>query len=80
VNQLAAAHEFSLIHNGDSILVSADEGASDVLIKAVQDNKSQKPTMPDIRLKRLVTDKNTHKKSYVDIRMKMNSFGKYTSV
>ncbi len=76
MNQLAAAHEFSLIQNGDHILITADELSEDVK----NTNKDQKPkSCPDIRLKKLITSGKNGKKSQVEIHIKMNSFGKYTT-
>jgi ATP-dependent Clp protease ATP-binding subunit ClpA len=87
VNQIAAAHEYNLINKGSHILITADLPPSqqeeiDFIKKNELDLKSEndKPNSNyyDIRLKKVVNDKN--KLSYEDINLKMNSVGKYYAV
>ena len=80
VNQLAVAHEYSLIQNGSHILITAELPPSqnqDVTLKATEksDQKAPKSKNFDIRIKKKVQVDN--KTVYEDINLKMNSMGKY---
>lgn len=71
VNQLAAAHELNLIENGSHILITADDND-------FNDKKTAKNF--DIRLKKITYDKSNSTKQTIDINLKMNSIGKYTTI
>jgi hypothetical protein len=82
VNQIAVAHEYGLIENGSHILISADlpPNQQDELeiMKREDENKSRpKSAVYDIRLRKVVKIKENDVK-YVDLDLKLNSFGKYT--
>jgi ATP-dependent Clp protease ATP-binding subunit ClpA len=80
VNQIAAAHENCLIEKGSNILITADLNQSDETDHFYEDlnNKKKEETVnkySDIRLKRKIANN-----VYEDIKLKMNSFGKYVLI
>lgn len=82
VNQLAVAHEYELIENGAHILITADLPQSeqeyeDLKIKEKQETVKNASQIYDIRLKKIVYENKNKKKTYQDINLRMNMFGKY---
>ena len=80
VNQIAVAHENCLIEKGSNILITADLNQSDETDHFYEDlnNKKKEETVnkySDIRLKRKIANN-----VYEDIKLKMNSFGKYVLI
>ena len=80
VNQIAEAHENCLIEKGSNILITADLNQSDETDHFYEDlnNKKKEETVnkySDIRLKRKIANN-----VYEDIKLKMNSFGKYVLI
>ena len=85
VNQIAAAHEYSLIEKGSHILITADANHSDEFnLKKEDDETCNKPKdenkhsnkYSDIRLKKIIK-KDDKILNYEDINLKMNALGKY---
>jgi ATP-dependent Clp protease ATP-binding subunit ClpB len=83
VNQLAAAHESNLIENGSHILITADLDSEDTNLSKVMDknnnNVDKKVIGYDIRLKKIIQDRKMNSKQIIDLNIKMNSLGKYTT-
>lgn len=82
VNQIAVAHEYGLIENGSHILISADlppnqQDELEIMKREDEKNSRPKPAVYDIRLRKVVKIKENDVK-YVDLDLKLNSFGKYT--
>ena len=82
VNQIAVAHEYELIEKGSEILITAElppeqESETNVMKEELVDleNESKLSKSYDIRLKKVVREKNHIK--YENINLKMNSLGKY---
>ena len=80
VNQIAMAHEYNLIGKGSHILITADlppnqEDELDMVKKEANDKKKKTKSVHDIRLKKII--KNKQKVEYEDIDLRMNSSGKY---
>ena len=80
VNQIAAAHENCLIEKGSNILITADLNQSDETDHFYEhlNNKNKEETVnkySDIRLKRKIANN-----VYEDIKLKMNSLGKYVLI
>ena len=80
VNQIAAAQENCLIEKGSNILITADLNQSDETDHFYEDlnNKKKEETVnkySDIRLKRKIANN-----VYEDIKLKMNSLGKYVLI
>ncbi len=82
VNQIAAAHEYSLIEKGSHILITADVIHSDEFNLTKEEENTNKPKEKnkseylDIRIKKLIK-KDNELMGYEDINLKMNSLGKY---
>lgn len=80
VNQIAAAHENSLIVKGSHILITADLNQSLDDFNVIKEDDFKKKDLcgkySDIRLKKVT--KNKEKQIiYEDINLKMNALGKY---
>ncbi len=84
VNQLAVADEYGLIENGSHILITADlppnQDEQTRMIKTESKNDEivdKENKTYDIRLRKVIKNKDSSKVVYQDINLKMNSFGRY---